>query len=154
MLFRELHNWDFESLCALIISVYEDTPNSMFFDKEPEKDELRKLFEAKIKAIKGKTAVDIVAVDKKITGECEIVKRGESEGAIGIIINLEYRNSGIGKMLLDKGIEKAEKIGINIFWAEVNKSNAPAIKFFLGNGFEKTGENGTRLMMRREETVA
>jgi len=52
-----------------------------------------------------------------------------------ICVNREHRNKGIGKILLEKTIEKAHKEGFSLLSLMVFSDNHKAIKFYSDHGF-------------------
>jgi [ribosomal protein S18]-alanine N-acetyltransferase len=67
------------------------------------------------------------------------VTAGEAE-IYNIAVDPDYRNRGIGKMLLREAINKAVQTEkIERIWLEVRESNRDAIRFYQGNGFFVVG---------------
>lgn len=58
--------------------------------------------------------------------DCELLK---------IIVSQNYRNCGVGKLLLEKLIDVAKKSGCTNITLEVRNSNDVAISFYEKNGF-------------------
>jgi ribosomal protein S18 acetylase RimI-like enzyme len=54
-----------------------------------------------------------------------------------IYVLQEYKSKHIGKMLMEKAIEIAEKRNLNYIWLGVWEHNINAIKFYEKQGFEK-----------------
>lgn len=78
-------------------------------------------------------------------------KQNEILGFIGILINFDFteitnivvkkdfRNLGIGKMLLEKIIEETKKINKEMICLEVNENNISAINLYKKYRFEEVG---------------
>lgn len=72
----------------------------------------------------------------------------EETPEISIAVINEYRNKGMGTILI-KDISKAyKKIGIKTLSLSVDKENK-AVNLYLRTGFEITAENGTAWTMRK-----
>jgi GNAT superfamily N-acetyltransferase len=145
---RNLDLQDFRSLFALVLEVYSDTPSAMWFIRRPDEQGFRLIFKGKMEGMMAKDVVDLVAVeDGAIVGECEIVRRKNEVGILGLIVLKSSRKKGIGSALFSKAVEMAEAIGITRLRAEVAEENASAAIFLAKNGFSM---NGT--MPRETET--
>ena len=86
-------------------------------------------------------SVAFVAVDNEvICGYCG-VNTILDEGYITNVAVLEnYRNQGIGRILVNALLDFAEEKSLAFLTLEVRKSNTPAINLYSKNGFEKVGE--------------
>lgn len=86
-------------------------------------------------------SVAFVAVDNEvICGYCG-VNTILDEGYITNVAVLEnYRNQGIGRMLVNALLDFAKERGLAFLTLEVRKSNTPAINLYSKNSFEKVGE--------------
>lgn len=86
-------------------------------------------------------SVAFVAVDNEvICGYCGVNTILE-EGYITNVAVLEnYRNQGIGRMLVNALLDFAKEKSLAFLTLEVRKSNTPAINLYSKNGFEKVGE--------------
>ncbi|OPZ77002.1 MAG: ribosomal-protein-alanine N-acetyltransferase [Alphaproteobacteria bacterium ADurb.Bin438] len=84
---------------------------------------------------------------RKVLDEVEILT---------ICVLKEYRNQGIGKILLNKAFSLAKN---TIFFLEVNENNTPAIKLYHSCGFEVVGlrkkyyNNKDNALIMRKENV-
>ena len=65
---------------------------------------------------------------REIAGEGELMR---------VAVRPRFRNRGLGRMLLDKMLEKAENGGTETIVLEVRRSNAPAIALYTGAGFKQ-----------------
>ncbi|MDE1851958.1 MAG: GNAT family N-acetyltransferase [Candidatus Micrarchaeota archaeon] len=135
---RSLEKADFDAFEVFIRSVYRDSPYSMWFSGEPGRSELMDLFNRKLKEAKEHRMIDVVAADKdSMIGECEIVAKGSGVGIVGMLVRKERRRKGLGRELLQRGIERSKALGLNVLLAEVLETNKDAAWFFSGCGFEK-----------------
>lgn len=58
---------------------------------------------------------------------------------MNIVIKKDFRNNGIGSLLLDYLISYSKSINLKTITLEVNEINIPAIKLYEKFGFEKLG---------------
>ena len=56
-----------------------------------------------------------------------------------------HHGKGIGKRLLDAALTHAREQGVASVWLATNAENAPAIAFYLAQGFEHVGETHFRI---------
>jgi len=135
---RPLSNEYKDQVKKLVLSVYEDTPEAFFYAQKPSEDELEALLQKKIEE-NGRGIIDIVALeDGKVIGECEVVKYGK-EGVIGILVEKNHREKGVGTALLKTALTKARSMGVDRAVAKVNDKNNAARLFFEKLGFRKAG---------------
>ena len=66
-----------------------------------------------------------------------------------VIIHSEYRNKGYGSMALDMLCKEAKDHGIDVLYDDIAKDN-PAIKLFLGHGFEEVGRTDDKIILRKK----
>ncbi|PYG31660.1 GNAT family N-acetyltransferase [Pelagimonas varians] len=57
-----------------------------------------------------------------------------------LYVQPRHHGKGIGAALLRAAIDRACSLGATDVWLTTNAENSPAIRFYLGNGFEKVGE--------------
>jgi len=137
---RSLDMPDFEPLFALVLEVYSDSPESMWFSSAPTREGFRFVFRDKIEGIVLRDRVDLVAVENgRILGECEIVRRRNETGVLGIIISREQRRKGLGSSLLSQAAGLARRIGITRLRAEISGNNGSAMVFLAKRGFSMNG---------------
>lgn len=75
-----------------------------------------------------------------------LVERNESENrGVDIALLSEYRNGGVGRMLVQELLDEAARAG-KPFRISVVKSN-PALHLYQRLGFKTTGETGTQFLM-------
>ncbi len=75
-----------------------------------------------------------------------LVERNESENrGVDIALLSEYRNGGIGRMLVQELLDEAAQAG-KPFRISVVKSN-PALHLYQRLGFKTTGDTGTQFLM-------
>jgi len=74
--------------------------------------------------------------------------RGKASHAavLGIYLEKEFRNTGIGTLLMEKTIETARERGFEIVWLMVFASNQRAIHLYKKLGFKECGriKNGIK----------
>lgn len=96
--------------------------------------------ESFLEMISNKNAQYLVALsDNQVVGSCglrNIVGEGE---ITNVVTAKEYRNMGIGKILLNTLLEEGTKMGVEAFTLEVRKSNAAAIHLYESLGFVTEG---------------
>lgn len=64
---------------------------------------------------------------------------GKEMEIINFGVHPEYRKAGLGKTLLGRVLQAADKMGIQKIWLEVRASNTTAIAIYEKAGFKKTG---------------
>lgn len=77
----------------------------------------------------GKAIVGIIGL-RDIAGEGEITN---------VAVDEAMRGFGIGKMLLERALSKAQELGIKDVTLEVRVSNVPAIGLYESHGFKSEG---------------
>jgi ribosomal-protein-alanine acetyltransferase len=87
-----------------------------------------------------------------------LLKRKNSSGMrlYSIAVNPQFRGQGLAQKLLNEALKRAAADGFKYLTLEVSDKNTPAVKLYLGQGFEVFGErrayykNGsTALLMRK-----
>jgi len=58
---------------------------------------------------------------------------------VNIAVRPEGRRGGLGSLLLEEGLDEAREAGCVLATLEVRRSNASAIEFYRGWGFEEVG---------------
>jgi ribosomal protein S18 acetylase RimI-like enzyme len=87
----------------------------------------------------------IIMLDERAIGRV-LVERSESENrGVDIALLREYRNGGIGRMLVQELLDEAARAG-KPFRISVVKSN-PALHLYERLGFKTTGDTGTQFLM-------
>lgn len=87
----------------------------------------------------------IIMLDGRAIGRV-LVERSESENrGVDIALLREYRNGGIGRMLVQELLDEAARAG-KPFRISVVKSN-PALHLYERLGFKTTGDTGTQFLM-------
>jgi ribosomal protein S18 acetylase RimI-like enzyme len=98
-------------------------------------DELSIFYIANVKA-------DLVAYLKlNVDTARNITKEADSLEIERIYVLNEYKGQGIGKQLLEKAAEMAEKANLNIIWLGVWEKNTEAISFYKKHGFKEIGQH-------------
>ena len=87
----------------------------------------------------------IIMLDERAIGRV-LVERSESENrGVDIALLREYRNGGIGRMVVQELLDEAARAG-KPFRISVVKSN-PAFHLYERLGFKTTGDTGTQFLM-------
>ena len=95
-----------------------------------------------------------------IIGFRDIVGEGE---ITNVVVDEAYRRCGVGRLLVQKALSKAEELGITDVTLEVRVSNAGAIRLYEEFGFIEEGvrphfyekpDEDALIMWRREESCA
>ena len=77
--------------------------------------------------------------DDKILGYIGMICVPEDGDITNVAVDADYRNKGIGKLLVSEMIKMSHERGIKNIFLEVRVSNAPAIHLYESFGFEKIG---------------
>ena len=62
-----------------------------------------------------------------------------------IYVNRDFKRRGIGRVLLNKAIERAKELKKDFIWLGVWEKNESAIEFYKKNGFFKIGTHNFRM---------
>lgn len=96
------------------------------------------------KNIEGEDVFICAYVDEKIVGDCSLNYNRHSKdkhrGRVGIVIDKDYWNKGLGSLLFDEMIRLAKKSGIEQLELGVNSANERAKRLYKKKGFEYTGK--------------
>lgn len=100
--------------------------------------------EQKIKAAnRGKDFLVWAVCDGKIVGSCDFTRSGslrdQHVGTVGLMVDRDFRQDGIGQFLLEFIMEKARKLPIKIIKLTVFSDNDIALKLYDKLGFVKYG---------------
>ena len=115
---------DFEQIKDILVSDFDDfwTPNIL-------KNELI-----------GENKKYIVAKYKnEVVGFAGIMINLSDTEIMNIVVKKNFRQKGIGKILLNKIIEISQKNNCENIFLEVNEKNVPAIKLYENTGFKQIG---------------
>jgi len=115
---------DFDDLSNTLVSDFDD-----FWNENMLKTELQNPFSTYI----------IAKLGKEILGFAGIIDTVDQMEITNIVVKKNYRNKGIGNILLNKLISISKEINKNEIILEVNENNIPAIKLYEKNGFKKCG---------------
>lgn len=108
-------------------------------------EEERKFLDKILADIESKRAVHLlVLVGDKLAGNCGVVLHNQITahvGSIGIIISKKFRGLGLGKILMEKVMEEAEKklSGLKIFRLGCFALNKVALNLYKELGFKEYG---------------
>lgn len=141
---------DIEHFIALWNSVYEE--GEYLRSPAPKKAMLSKV----ITRVEKESIPQFVAFDeKRLVGSIEVFPAemcgydgGEftKTGFLGIHIDQQYRNQGLGKKLLETAIQSGWEYGYDTIALHVYKSNRRAIILYEKFGFQHCGELGEVLL--------
>jgi diamine N-acetyltransferase len=165
--FRELTSADLDDLVSLGIETYRDTFHGMTsepimeeylgtaFDRQRMRREL---------SDPGSTFL-FLEVDGRVAGYLKVNEGGaqtdlrEAEGLEieRIYLRRRFQGQGLGRVLLEKGLEIARRKGKRYAWLGVWEKNTAAIGFYVRMGFARAGthdffmgpERQTDFIMRR-----
>lgn len=147
---RNVKLTDFDGVLALSRSMYKEAEtNSDFGDylflKRPTRVKMDEWFAKVYDEAKNGHSIYLVAEENgAIVGHCFIRKRDipDSErshtGALSILVNKEWRNRGIGTMLIKKALRLSRK-KFDIIQLSVLTNNPKAISLYKRLGFRKWG---------------
>lgn len=65
-----------------------------------------------------------------------------------LYVQPRHHGRGLGRLLLEQGLNYARDTGIPSVWLTTNSENSPAIAFYLKHGFEKVGTTHFRIQDR------
>lgn len=89
---------------------------------------------------KGYPSYFVLDENDRVVGWCDIVLRSEYEdmvtGSIGIGLLSEYRNAGVGRLLMHTVMEAGKRYGFERIILDVRKTNERAIHVYEVLGFE------------------
>ncbi len=147
---RELEAKDFESLRALILSVYDESPSATTFDARPGPEKLGELMQKKLEGMKDGSVVDFVIEEEgEVIADCEIARNDYNEGLVGIIVSKNHRRKGLGRELLETALGKAAYSKIFSAFAEIKNGNKKAGIFFRKCGFEEAEKKPGSVIMKK-----
>ena len=92
-------------------------------------------------------------LDGEIVGHTITMSSCGEEDILSVAVRPSCRRLGIGKMLMDNILQKAQTNGITDIFLEVRKSNIAAISLYERSGFEKVGERKNFYDLPREDAV-
>lgn len=96
-----------------------------------------------IKEIKEKKSINFLAeIDKKIVGYIKIIRlygKSNHVGELGMFVKKDYRDKGIGELMIRQALKYAHKEGIKIVKLSVFANNNRAIHLYRKLGFKKVG---------------
>lgn len=90
----------------------------------------------------GRSFVIWAVLDNKIIGQSDVNRGGTRDwhvGRIGLMVDKDFRQDGIGKFLLEFILKQAKKMGIKIVTIDVFEDNEIAIRLYEKYGFKIYG---------------
>ena len=147
LIIRTVQWKDFEDIANNYFSYYDEKNSNenlglIFQDKVPNiNDEIKWFSNLMIQINKGNAIGVVAEYSGKVVGLCDIYKKRENSeishiGVLGISIIKEYRNKGIGTLMMRKAIELA-KNHFDILVLDVFETNIRAIHLYEKLGFIK-----------------
>lgn len=115
---------DLESIKNILISDFDD-----FWNYNILKDELKSENSKYIRA----------KFNNEIVGFAGIKILFDEADIMNIVVKKDYRNKGIGSILLENLILLSKKLCLNSLSLEVNEENIPAINLYKKQGFKNIG---------------
>jgi len=95
--------------------------------------------------------VSVVAVhDGAVVGHAALVPDDAGNHELGVFVDDDYQDAGVGSALLEATFEYARSIGIADVWLSVARSNHRARHVYDALGFAEAGEKGRSLRLVRE----
>ena len=69
-----------------------------------------------------------------------ILAMGPGEAhVLNLAVHPDWHNHGLGRALLARALERAERLGAESVFLEVRPSNAPAVHLYMSSGFRRVG---------------
>jgi ribosomal protein S18 acetylase RimI-like enzyme len=82
----------------------------------------------------------------RVSSGCKAPVEGWSDMEISTLyVQPRHHGKGIGKRLLNAALQYCRDKGMTSVWLATNAENAPAIAFYLAQGFEQVGETHFRI---------
>lgn len=150
-LVRPLEDEDFESVCTLIGEVFRFAYSHAYSDKREFEKYVRYSFQS------GRCADDlhkdciellVAEIENKLAGVLKLAKtpvpkeipRIRAVELAKLYVYENYHGTGLARLLLERGIESAERAGFDAIWLCVWEHNPRAQEFYKKNGFEAVGD--------------
>jgi ribosomal protein S18 acetylase RimI-like enzyme len=133
-----------EFINGLVSERDEDPGFGIISDKKQTRESEAVWLANEIASIEKDTAIHVVAeVDGKMIGNCQ-VSRGKwtdefHHGFLGISVSKPFRNSGIGRKLIETAIEQCRKADFKTIELEVFANNSRASHLYESVGFKQVG---------------
>lgn len=143
VIIRVVKKSDVNGLLDMINSIIAED-DFIILDKKLTKEQEKEWLEKKISVILAKKGILICAeINGKVIGNCEVTKkegRLAHTGGLGISIIKEYREEGVGWVLMKEILKWAKKLKIKIVILDVFKTNQRALNFYKKLGFKIYGK--------------
>lgn len=116
----------------------------ILMDKPFSRKEEEKFLTGVLAGIRRNDIVSVTAeVDDRIVGNTDLRRQRHRDvlhvGRLGIAILNEYRGMGLGKLLVETALERAERLGMTLVTLEVYASNEAALGLYRSMGFKELG---------------
>jgi len=146
---RDLDLKDFKDVVENYYMLYDEVRENkkigilLYKEKPDMRSELEWFFREYDILLSQTGVVKVAEVDGKVVGLCDIHPMGRNSetshiGVLGILIRKEYRNRGIGKMILKESLVEG-KNRFEIIILDVFESNHIAINLYKKFGFREYG---------------
>lgn len=103
---------------------------------------------------KGYPSYFVLDENDRVVGWCDIVLRSEYQdavtGSIGIGLLKEYRNAGVGRLLMHTVMKAGERYGFERIILDVRRTNERAIHVYELLGFEYDHDRDSTMMIDNE----
>ena len=76
----------------------------------------------------------VAAVDSHLVGHGVLCPDGDSAEMV-VFVHQDYRNRGLGKVILGQLIEEARHRGLKRVWGMADPENVPLLRLAMANGF-------------------
>lgn len=90
----------------------------------------------------------LIKVGKISTGYCQCLRVEKDTWELGWVINPRYQGQGIGKLAVQRLLEKVKELGARVATLVVLKTNTKAIHIYKSFGFEIYGQKDDFLLMK------
>jgi len=146
IIIRYLESDDVVEMTGYINELSKEKTFITFQGEEISLDDEKKYIDEFLKKIDKKTGIKLLAIhDSKIIGISDIFlaeRTASHVGIFGLTVASEFRNQGIGKLLMDLVIKEAEKEmpNLKIITLGVFSKNSIAKRIYEGFGFVEYGK--------------
>ena len=133
---------DLDDLLELVNSLVVEKAEITRTEKLSREEEIDWLSKALSRLEKAETLYIVAEVGGKVVAVSEISKRGGYEkhvGVIGIAIESDFRDLGIGTEMMKTLVERAKEMGLKVLTLTAFASNKRAIRVYEKVGFVQTG---------------
>ena len=119
-----MNNTDFENISPILSTDFDDFWTTTTLKSELENEHSKYI---------------VAKHQDKIVGFAGIWKAVDDVHITNIVVRKDFRNNGIGNLLLEKLISLTKELNFKELTLEVNANNTPAIKLYEKHGFKNLG---------------